>query len=411
MKSNRDSRSNASPSDGNRKARARDLLNQGLASHQVGRLAEAERFYKRAVKEDERLADGHHLLGLTLHQQGRSAEGLRSIELALGWAPQAANFHLSYGAALASLGHLRPAAGAFRRVLAARPADEIAFRNLAAAELGVDQPERAAAAAGRACTLDRTDTTAWTARAHAARRLGRRDEAADACRAALALEPDFDEARFLLASLEGDPQRSPPSYVRQVFDKYAGHFDRDLVERLGYRTPEMLAALAAKHLAPAPKSLSVLDLGCGTGLAGVALASLARRLVGVDLSPAMLAEAKKRGLYADLIEGDLESMAFAQPFDLAVAADVLIYLGDLSPTFAAIDRALSPGGAILFSVEELEKGGTFQLTDDLRYAHAYEHIRTLASAQGWSEVASERAALRRQGGKPVAGILFLFRKS
>jgi predicted TPR repeat methyltransferase len=123
-----------------------------------------------------------------------------------------------------------------------------------------------------------------------------------------------------------------------------------------------------------------------------------------------LGEARKRALYADLVEGDLESMAFAQPFSLAVAADVLIYLGDLGPTFAAIDRALAPGGAILFSVEELPDGGTFRLTDDLRYAHAHEHIRALAAAQGWTEIASEQAALRRQGGKPVAGILFLFRK-
>lgn len=377
--------------------------------HQAGRLAEAERLYRQSLRADE-LADAPHLLGLLLHQQGRSRDAAPMIERALRLAPQAANFHLSYGAVLAALGYLAAAATAFRRVLGARPSDQLALRNLATAELGLDRPETAVAAAGRACLLDRDDITAWTARAHAARRLGRRPEAARACRAALTLDPDFDEARFLLLSLEGDPSRSPPAYVRQVFDRYAGHFDRDLVERLGYRSPEMLAELVVRHLKPTPGSLAILDLGCGTGLVGVALAPLARRMVGLDLSPAMLAEARKRGLYADLIETDLESMMFDERFDLAVAADVLVYLGDLGPAFAAIDRALAPGGAVLFSIEELTDGESYRLTDDLRYAHAYEHIRRMASDRGWTEVASERATLRRQGGKPVGGVLFLFRK-
>lgn len=407
MKSKRDSSPTASAALGLGITRARELLNQGLALHQGGRLAEAERVYLQSLKADE-LPDAHHLLGLLLHQQGRSNEAVPAIERAIRLAPQAAGFHLGYGAALAALGHLGLAAAAFRRVLAARPADQLAFRNLATAELGLDRPEPAVATAGRACLLDRQDTTAWTARAHAARRLGRLDVAADACRAALAVDPAFDEARFLLASIEGDPSRSPPAYVRQVFDKYAGHFDREL-GRLGYRTPEMLAEMAVRELQPEAKSLSVLDLGCGTGLAGLALSGLARRIVGLDLSPAMLAEARKRGLYADLVEGDLESMEFDERFDLAVAADVLNYLGDLGPTFEAIDRTLSPGGAILFSVEELSDGERFRLTDDLRYAHAGDHIRRLAAARGWIELASERAALRRQGGKPVEGLLFLFR--
>ena len=410
MKSKRDSRPTASDSRNLGITRARELLNQGLALHQGGRLAEAERVYLQSLKAEE-LPDAHHLLGLLLHQQGRSNEAVPAIERAIRLVPQAAGFHLGYGAALAALGHLGPASAAFRRALAARPAYQLAFRNLATAELGLDRPEHALATAGRACLLDRNDTTAWTAQAHAARRLGRLDVAAEACRAALAVDPASDEARFLLATLEGTPSRSPPAYVRQVFDKYAGHFDRELVGRLSYRTPEMLAELTVRHLEPAAKSLSVLDLGCGTGLAGVALAALTRRIVGLDLSPAMLAEARKRELYSDLVEGDVESMAFEERFDLAVAADVLNYLGDLGPTFDAIGRVLAPGGSILFSVEELTDGETFRLTDDLRYVHAGGHIRRLASARGWTELASERAALRRQGGKPVDGLLFLFRVS
>ena len=408
MKSKRDSRPTASASRNLGITRARDLLNQAFSLHQGGRLEEAERLYRQSLRADT-LPDAHHMLGLLLHQQGRSGDAVAQIEKALRLAPQAANFHLSYGAVLAALGHLGPASAAFRRVLAWRPSDQLAFRNLATAEIGFDRAEPALVAAARACALDRKDPIAWTAHAHAARRLGRLDAAAGACRAALAVDPTSDEARFILASIEGDPSRPPPAYVRDVFDKYAGHFDRDL-ERLGYRTPEMLADMAVRHLKPEAKSLSVLDLGCGTGLAAVSLASLAHRMVGLDLSPAMLAEARKRGLYADLIESDIESMAFGERFDLVVAADVLNYLGDLGPAFEAIDRALAEGGAILFSVEELTDGDRFRLTGDLRYAHAGDHLRHLASARNWIEIASDRAELRRQSGKSVDGLLFLFRK-
>ncbi|MBM3534492.1 MAG: methyltransferase domain-containing protein [Alphaproteobacteria bacterium] len=410
MKSNRDSGRAASIPRDLGITPAAQLLNQGLALHQLGRFEEAERAYRKAVASDNRMADAHHLLGAVLHQQGRSAEGLRAIDQAIKRAPQSAAFQLSRGAVLATLGLTADAAGAFRRTLGARPGDALAFRNLATAAIGLDQAVTALAASRRASILDQRDPIAWTARAHAARKLGHAKEAADACRRALAVDSGQDEARFLLASLEGEPDRPPAGYVRGLFDKFAPHFDRDLVDRLDYRTPEALAELIARHLAPAPKSLTILDLGCGTGLAGVALTRLARRLTGLDLSPGMLAQAKRRGLYAELIEADLVTAAFPQAFDLVVAADVLNYLGDLAPAFASIDAALAPGGALAFSIETLSSNGTYRLTSDLRYAHAPDHVRALASMRGWTERAAAPAVLRRQGDAPVEGLLFLFSK-
>jgi predicted TPR repeat methyltransferase len=386
------------------------LLNQGLAHHQAGRLDDAERAFRKALASDNRLADAHHLLGIVLSQRGRARDGLRAIERAIERAPGASTYQVSRGALLATLGIVAEAAACFRRALAARPGDALALRNLATAELGLGRPESALAAARRSAALDRRDPTTWAARAHAARRLGLASEAAAACRAALGLDPGQDEARFLLASLDGTPDRPPPGYVRGLFDKFAPHFDRDLVDRLDYRTPEALAALVARHLAPAPGSLDLLDLGCGTGLAGLAFAALTARRVGLDLSPAMLAEAGRRGLYAELVESDLVSARFETRFPLVVAADVLNYLGDLAPAFAAIDAATAAGGAIAFSIETLAGDGAYRLTADLRYAHRPEHVRTLAGDRGWIEIASEPAVLRRQGGAPVEGMLFLFRR-
>jgi predicted TPR repeat methyltransferase len=132
-------------------------------------------------------------------------------------------------------------------------------------------------------------------------------------------------------------------------------------------------------------------------------------MTGLDLSPGMLAQAKRRKVYAELMEADLVTASFPQPFDLIVAADVLNYLGDLAPAFAAIGAALSSGGALAFSIETLGEG-TYRLTGDLRYAHALDHVRSLADARGWTEIAAEPAVLRRQGEASVDGLLFLFRK-
>jgi len=377
--------------------------------HQAGKLGDAEKLYRRVLNLDDGLVDAHHLLGLALHQQGRSRDGIKAIEQAIAKAPQSPIYQLSRGAALASLGLLGEAASAFRRAIAARPDDALAFRNLATAILG-GEAEGALAASRRSTILDRQDPVAWTARAHAARKLDRGDEAVAACRRAIERDPHADEARFLLASLEGVPDRPPAGYVRDLFDKFAPHFDRDLVGRLDYKTPDALAALISRHLAPAPKSLTILDLGCGTGLAGAALKPMAKRMTGLDLSPAMLAQAKRRGLYAELIEGDLVGAAFPQSFSLVVAADVLNYLGDLSPAFATIDAAMADGAGIAFSIETLGAESGYRLTSDLRYAHAPDHVRALAAERKWTEVAAEPAILRRQGDTPVEGVLFLFRK-
>ena len=99
--------------------------------------------------------------------------------------------------------------------------------------------------------------------------------------------------------------------------------------------------------------MRVLDLGCGTGLAGAAFRSRAAYLSGVDLSPAMIEKARARDIYDALAVGDLET-ALAQEgpaFDLILAADTLVYLGDLAPVFGVIATHLSPDGYFLFTAE------------------------------------------------------------
>jgi predicted TPR repeat methyltransferase len=150
----------------------------------------------------------------------------------------------------------------------------------------------------------------------------------------------------------------------------------------------------------------------------VALAPLVERLEGLDLSPRMLAQARRRNIYAALHLADLVEWLPAHPaaFDLVAAADVLNYLGDLRPALAGIAAALRPGGLAAFSLEAAEQGGdgrggaSFTLGATMRYRHDAGHAAVLAAEAGFEVVAQRDAALRQERGAPVAGVLTVLRR-
>ncbi|QNB00305.1 methyltransferase domain-containing protein [Massilia sp. Se16.2.3] len=81
-------------------------------------------------------------------------------------------------------------------------------------------------------------------------------------------------------------------------------------------------------------------MGCGTGLCGPVLRPRSRTLTGVDLSERMLARAAETGLYDSLACADLQAYLDSchGDVDLVMAADVLVYFGDLAALFAQCAR-------------------------------------------------------------------------
>ena len=106
---------------------------------------------------------------------------------------------------------------------------------------------------------------------------GRVAKATQEYRAYLALDPaDSMGAGIRLALLSATPAPDglPDAYVRRLFDDYAPRFENALMERLAYRAPAALRA-AVDNVASGRAFRTMLDLGCGTGLAGVAFRSIA----------------------------------------------------------------------------------------------------------------------------------------
>jgi len=104
----------------------------------------------------------------------------------------------------------------------------------------------------------------------------------------------------------------------------------------------------------------VLDLACGTGSTSMPFARRGYEVVGLDVSPDMLAIARQRtaeaGLVIPYVQGDMRSFALGdvEPFDLAICLyDSINYLldpGDIDRACAAVRRALVPDGLFIFDV-------------------------------------------------------------
>ena len=159
----------------------------------------------------------------------------------------------------------------------------------------------------------------------------------------------------------------------------------------------------------ASKSLDVLDAGCGTGLCGPLIAPYARRLVGVDLSAPMIAQARARNVYDELVKRELTAYLgdSTGEFDVIVSADTLVYFGPLEDVVAASANALRPGGRLIFTVEELVGAGSdagYAISPTGRYRHTRQYLeRVLANANLRSEIVP--AELRLEAGDPVRGFV------
>ncbi|MFL5077443.1 MAG: methyltransferase domain-containing protein [Microvirga sp.] len=243
--------------------------------------------------------------------------------------------------------------------------------------------------------------------------MGERDAAIAALRLAVAIEPEdalgvgLDLARLgALAPEEAISQ----GYVRALFDDYAPRFDKHLIRNLAYRGPELIAAALRRACALRGRPFRFrrgLDLGCGTGLAARALEGRAAMVEGVDLSPRMLAKARKTHLYDRLHEGDLVGFLAGcgeASADLLVAVDVFVYMASLAPAFRAARRVLARDGLFAFSVQAHDGDG-FALGEDGRHAHGEAYLRRLAAECGFTVAFLEEASTRQERGEDVPGLV------
>ena len=385
-------------------------LGRGNVFYNLGRWDDALAAYDRALALRPDLTLAWLGRGNVFCKLKRNDEGLAAYDQALARTDDLAEAWLGRGNALCDLKRPDEALAAHARALALKPDFAEAWFGRGNAFHELKRYEEALTAYDKALSLSAELDYVWLARADTLRLLKHAPESIAAYRQALKRGADSDLVRYHLAGLGAEPSPSAPPerFIVNLFDSYADNFERHLVDKLKYRMPILLADAIRRFVGS--DALDILDLGCGTGLMGERLRPLKRTLTGVDLSPNMLEKARRRDIYDHLVASDLTKFLETQnkAFNLAVAADVFVYLGDLSQVFRGVRNALRDGGLFGFSVEASDDG-EFVLRRTLRYAHSVDYLRNLAERYQFIVETIEPQVIRQDSGADIHGHLAIMR--
>jgi predicted TPR repeat methyltransferase len=347
------------------------VLNLGVTLVRLRRFEEAIPTLEKALGLDETSIDGWAALALALSEVSLWARCVQACEKLFLLESKQVSAHLLHARSLANIGRLDDA--------------KIAY--------------------GKALQLDKQCAQAWYQLADVQRQQGDSNNAIENYQQALAHGADPELVNYMLAALNKTAavMQPPRAYVQDLFDQYANDFEQHLVGQLGYCghtvLVEQLPTTCPSHFS------SVLDLGCGTGLCAALLRLKSTHLTGIDLSPAMIEKSRKTGWYDHLVASDAHDYLERETmkFDLVVAADVFIYIGELERLFSLLAERMAIGGWLAFTVELANDGSALQLLPSLRYAHSVEYIQGLAQRHGFSLDSHKLAPIRVHQGVPLMG--------
>ena len=432
-----------------RLAPSRVDIDKAISLHRAGRLDDARRLYERILAAEPGNASVWHFLGVLQHQSGNTELGIASITRALNLDPRYADACNNLGNIYRETNQYDAALVAYERAVAILPGHADAWNNIGVMRSGRGEYVEAEKAYARAVEIDPRHIAAWQNRGNLAARADqfetsiaayrraielrpgdnraydglsrtlyrarRIDEAVAVYNEWLAVDPENAVARHMMAACTGTatPERASDNFVRDTFDAFAGSFER-VLDQLEYRAPALIGGFLDQVVPATDVALVIADAGCGTGLCADFLRRRAARLVGVDLSAGMLARARSRKAYDELIESELAAWLAgrSQEFDLIVSADTLCYFGALEQALTGAAGALRPGGRIVFTVERAADDVTaYHLDPTGRYSHAENYVRQVLAASGLDSIAIERVVLRLERGTEVQGLLASARRS
>jgi predicted TPR repeat methyltransferase len=369
-----------------------NLFAEAIEAQRSGQVARAKTAFHTLLKRAPNHLDGHFLLGTLYAESGDYPQAVRHLGRAAELSPRSARVWNNLATTHRIAGGKAAALAAYLRALACEPDMPEAGRNLGGL---LDQDE-----SFRVSLPPALHFQALMALGQFHQLRGETDPALAAFRRAAVLQPSSSSAAFHVAALEGRPMpRRPSGDVRALFDGYAEIFEEHLVDHLGYRIPEQIAALLAEMDGGQVRYRHALDLGCGTGLSGIAVRARTEHLIGVDVSPQMLAKAGATGAYDVTAEQDLYDFLSAgdSRHDLIIAADVLVYIGALEELLAAIRRRAAAGALLWMSVELNNGPEDYRVGVEDRYLHSRGYVLRVAASTGWTVLLEHEIALRKSG--------------
>ncbi|MGC1182963.1 tetratricopeptide repeat protein [Legionella sp.] len=333
-------------------------------------------YFSKALALDNENIDARNNLAATFMHHDRFENALMHYDVLLKKEPDNIEYLYNSGVAQMALGHLNEAIIFFDHVLRLQANHAASLNNLAAIYLKIDQ----------------------------------RETSREYLRQALVINPNDSVSSHMLHALDGDSQaKTSPEYAHNLFNNYALYYDQHMQGTLHYTIPQHIARTI--HQLELPQKTQTLDLGCGTGLTGIVLREMSSHLTGVDIAAKMLAQAKTKGIYDELIEAEISEFfqKNSTSYDLIVAADVLPYLGELNSFFHSIEHHLNQHGYFIFTTEISPKSPWF-LQTSARFSHHPTYIKQLVEQTQLQLIKQEKIPARIQNQHPLEVMLYVLKK-
>lgn len=386
-----------------------DIFLAGCEHHQNGRLEKALLVYLELLQQ----IPGSPLLlyntGLALYELGNLSEAIRYYSLAISVAPDDADTLFNLALCYQKTNNEGKALLYYEKAIKCSQHDSPDIHyNMGCCYQQNNEEERAIQCYEKVIQLDQEHSSALNNLAYLCHKNGRHEKAICIYNRLIQLQPNNQTAHHMLSSLTGKVSNgSPRQYIEDVFNNYSSYYEKSLVKKLHYNVPNMLRTFYNDIFKDDNRrSSAAIDLGCGTGLSGLAFHDICHSLTGIDLSANMLAEAKKKQIYDLLVTSDIIEFLEKSDtlYDLIIAADVMTYMGDLERIFTNSYEKGSSNCIFCFSTETSQEKD-IELGKTGRFKHSADYIQQTALKTGWHFLLQSKADLRMEKGVWIGGHL------
>jgi predicted TPR repeat methyltransferase len=394
---------------------AESYNNLGSMYYSQGEIKQAVTQYEKAIRLSPNIWEAHYNLANCYAKIDMLQKAISHYQTVLQLKPDHANAQLNLAMCLVGISDYAAALPNLELAAQANPQHAELQGHLADAYLNLGQTNNALEQYKLAIALDPIRPEWHHNLSVLYLRLGQHAKAKDSFKRTLTLQPDNKTAQYMLDALNTnlEVKAAPSEYIQSLFDQYSSYYTQHMTKVLHYNVPTLLRQAIGNLITNDTKPMMILDLGCGTGLCGIYFRDLAKFLVGVDLSNMMLNEAKALGAYDGLCCCNiLQTIPGANLyyFDLIIAADVLVYIGDIDPLFALMNSALINGGHIAFTIENHNSDQDYLLQATGRYSHSQHYIEKIATKYSLKILTCQDITPRINDGNPIPGKLFLLAK-
>ena len=377
-----------------------------LLYFEQGAQAEATKWFERTVELAPEAAPAHYNLGVIFFDQGEYSKAATAYEKAAKLCPEDEDIFFNLALTWKKMGNFDEALRCYQHILTRNPEDKDTLYNLGVLYKDMKLESESITTLEKVLEIHPEHAQSLNNLGYLYHKAEEDKKAISTYKKLIEIDHNAAMAAHMLAALTGDTtETAPDAYVRDVFDNFSDHYDESLVEKLGYTTPtllrEMVSQESDRHFQ------ACLDMGCGTGLSGEAFAELTEDIIGLDLAPKMLALAAQKEIYSSLFETDICTylQEHKDTYDLFLAADVFVYIGELSAIFKLVKERAQKNALFLFSTELADQD--FILKSTGRYGHAQSYITKLAEESGFTILEIKGANIRKEKGEWISGNLYM----